>query len=63
VVAHGLRRLGIGNGDVVAICMPNCAKYTVIMLGTLSIGATFSGVNPVYTEGKNPKVPQWGQTK
>ncbi|MEE2058803.1 class I adenylate-forming enzyme family protein [Rhodococcus artemisiae] len=46
-VASGLRARGIGNGDHVAIAMPNNLWFPVVYLGTVLAGATACTVNPV----------------
>ena len=47
-VAAGLSR-GIGKGDVVAICAPNCPEYAVVFHAVLSLGAILTPINPAYT--------------
>jgi long-chain acyl-CoA synthetase len=41
--------LGRGDGDRVAIMLPNVLAYPVAFLGTLRAGLTVVGVNPLYT--------------
>jgi len=46
-VANGLRAHGIGDGDVVAVHMPNCLDYPAVYYGTLLAGAVFTPANPL----------------
>ncbi|WP_110182629.1 long-chain-fatty-acid--CoA ligase [Nocardioides solisilvae] len=48
-VAGGLRDLGVGPGDRVALVMPNCPQNVVAFLATLRLGATAVEHNPLYT--------------
>jgi carnitine-CoA ligase len=43
--ANGLRQLGIGPGDRVAIMLPNCPDYLFVYMGIVSIGAAPVPVN------------------
>ena len=45
--AHGLRAIGVGPGDVVAVHAANCLEYPVVYYGILLAGATFSPTNPL----------------
>jgi long-chain acyl-CoA synthetase len=48
--AHYLRRtLGLVAGDRVAIQMPNCLSYPVVLLGVLKAGCVAVNTNPMYT--------------
>jgi long-chain acyl-CoA synthetase len=40
---------GLGKGTRVAIMMPNCLQYPVVLFGTLRAGYTVVNVNPLYT--------------
>lgn len=44
-VAHSLRALGVGPGDVVAVMSPNSADYVCLYLGAAKIGAVTTGIN------------------
>ncbi|GAB77949.1 Acyl-CoA synthetase (AMP-forming)/AMP-acid ligase II [Austwickia chelonae] len=44
--ASGFARLGIGSGDVVAVHLPNCPEFAVLLLAVSATGAT---VTPVST--------------
>src|SRR4051812_19206700 len=46
-VAAGLAARGIGQGDVVAVHLPNCLQYPAVYYGVLLAGATFSPTNPL----------------
>ncbi|MEO6999787.1 MAG: AMP-binding protein, partial [Terracoccus sp.] len=48
-VAEGLRRLGVGAGDSVALLMPNCPQNVVAFFAVLRLGATVVEHNPLYT--------------
>uniref|UniRef100_A0A7N0URK9 4-coumarate--CoA ligase n=1 Tax=Kalanchoe fedtschenkoi TaxID=63787 RepID=A0A7N0URK9_KALFE len=48
-VAHGLRNLGIGKGDVVLIFAPNSIQFPLCFLGAAAIGAIATTANPLYT--------------
>ena len=47
--AEGLRRLGVGAGDRVAIVLPNCPQHVVAFYATLRLGAIVVEHNPLYT--------------
>ena len=51
-VAEGLRRLGVGPGDCVALVMPNCPQNVVAFYAVLRLGATVVEHNPLYTVGE-----------
>ena len=48
--AEGLRRLGVGPGDRVAVLLPNCPQAIVVFYATLRLGAVVVEHNPLYTE-------------
>ncbi|MDO4927943.1 MAG: long-chain-fatty-acid--CoA ligase [Corynebacterium sp.] len=48
-VAAGLRALGMGKGDHVAIALPNCPQHVAAYLGVLKLGAAVVEHNPMYT--------------
>lgn len=50
--AEGLRRLGVGAGDNVALVMPNCPQNVIAFFATLRLGATVVEHNPLYTTGE-----------
>lgn len=50
--AAGLRRLGVGPGDRVAILLPNCPQHVIAFYAVLRIGAIVVEQNPLYTESE-----------
>lgn len=48
-VAEGLRRLGVGAGDSVALVMPNCPQNVIAFYAVIRLGATVVEHNPLYT--------------
>ncbi len=51
-VAEGLRRLGVGAGDSVALILPNCPQNVIAFFAVLRLGATVVEHNPLYTVGE-----------
>ena len=47
--AEGLRRLGVGPGDRVAIILPNCPQHIVAFYAVLRLGGIVVEHNPLYT--------------
>ena len=47
--AAGLRDLGVGPGDPVAIVLPNCPQHIVAFYAILRVGAVVVEHNPLYT--------------
>lgn len=47
--AEGLRRLGVGKGDRVAIVLPNCPQHVVAFYAVLRLGGIVIEHNPLYT--------------
>ena len=47
--AEGLRQLGVGAGDRVAIVLPNCPQHIVAFHAVLRLGAVVVEHNPLYT--------------
>jgi long-chain acyl-CoA synthetase len=47
--AYLLDVLGLKKGDRVAIMMPNCLQYPVVLFGILRAGLTVVNTNPMYT--------------
>ena len=47
--AEGLRRLGVGVGDRVALVLPNCPQHVVAFYAVLRLGAVVVEHNPLYT--------------
>jgi long-chain acyl-CoA synthetase len=50
VFSAALVDLGIGKGDRVALCMPNCPQFVIAELGTWKTGAIVCPFNPTYSE-------------
>src|SRR5699024_5331374 len=48
-VAEGLRGLGVGAGDRVALVMPNCPQHVVAFEAVVRLGAVVVEHNPLYT--------------
>ncbi|KAJ6839981.1 putative 4-coumarate--CoA ligase 3 [Iris pallida] len=48
-VAAGLRRLGVGQGHVVMLLLPNCPEFAFSFLGASYLGAMSTTANPFYT--------------
>src|SRR6185437_5766217 len=46
--ARGLLSAGIRRGDVVAICLPNCAEWALLWLACARIGAAVVPINTRY---------------
>ncbi len=47
-LAHGLRSLGVGKGDRVALLMTNRPEYVVSFEATSKVGGTVTPINPAY---------------
>jgi long-chain acyl-CoA synthetase len=48
--ACGLAALGIGKGDRVALCLPNCPQAVIAYFGILRAGGIVVACNPTYTQ-------------
>ncbi len=44
-IAHGLRALGLGHGDCVAVVLPNCAEFFQIYLAVTQVGMYLTPIN------------------
>src|SRR6266545_3281493 len=53
--AAGLHRLGLGRGDVAAICAPSCVEFPVALLAAARLGAAVTTMNPAFTPGEMAK--------
>ena len=51
--AEGLRQLGVGAGDRVAIVLPNCPEHIVAFHAVLRLGAVVVEHNPLYTSTRD----------
>lgn len=49
-VAEGLRRIGVGHGDRVALLLPNCPQHVIAFYAILRLGAVVVEHNPLYTD-------------
>jgi long-chain acyl-CoA synthetase len=47
--ARGLRELGVGTGDCVAVVLPNCPEYVAALFACARLRALMLPLNPVYT--------------
>ena len=48
-IAAGLRSLGVGPGDRVALILPNCPQHVAAFYAVLKLGAIVVEHNPLYT--------------
>jgi long-chain acyl-CoA synthetase len=44
-IAHGLRALGLGKGDCVAVVLPNCAEFYQVYLAIAQLGMYLTPIN------------------
>ena len=51
-LARGLLGLGVQPGDVLAVLLPNCPEYVMVMLGASEAGLKVTTLNPAYTPGE-----------
>lgn len=51
-MARSLSKLGIKNGDIVALILPNLPETPIAFLACLEAGAIVTTANPYYTVGK-----------
>lgn len=47
--AEGLRKLGVGPGDRVAVLLPNCPQHLIAFYAIVRLGAVIVEHNPLYT--------------
>lgn len=47
--AYLQNKLGMQKGDRIAIQMPNCLQYPIVLIGALKIGCIVVNTNPLYT--------------
>ncbi len=47
--AAWLRSVGLGKGERIAIMLPNCLQYPVVLFGALRAGLVVVNTNPLYT--------------
>lgn len=51
-LAAALQSRGVGKGDRVALCLPNCPAAVVAYYAIVNIGAVVVNTNPLYTEAE-----------
>nr|ABV60448.1 4-coumarate:coenzyme A ligase 2 [Physcomitrium patens]PNR34252.1 hypothetical protein PHYPA_024069 [Physcomitrium patens] len=51
-VAAGLANIGVKQGDVIALLLPNCAEFVQVFLGAAKRGAVITTANPFYTSAE-----------
>lgn len=49
-LAHGLRSLGVGPGDRIAVILPNCLEFAYAFFAPGALGAAMIPINPVSTQ-------------
>lgn len=42
----------LNHADTIAVCLPNCVEFPVIVLGSFEAGVEVTTVNPIYTAGE-----------
>lgn len=62
-VASGLNKLGIGQGDVVLILLPNTPEFVFVFLGASHLGATTTAANPFFTPAEIAKQAKGSNAK
>jgi acyl-CoA synthetase (AMP-forming)/AMP-acid ligase II len=62
-VAVGLGRRGVGQGDVVALCLPTIPEYIVAYLAGAKLGAVTAGVNTRLSAAEQERVLAVAQPK
>ncbi len=60
-VAVGLAERGVGEGEVVALCLPTCPDHVVAYAACAKLGAITAGVNPRLTERERDAVLERAQ--
>ncbi|OIW17005.1 hypothetical protein TanjilG_26758 [Lupinus angustifolius] len=62
-VASGLNKIGIQQGDVVMILLPNCPQFVFAFLGASFRGAVTTAANPFFTQAEIAKQAKASNTK
>lgn len=62
-VASGLKKLGIGQGDVIMVLLPNCPEFVFSFLGASIRGAIMTAANPFFTAAEIAKQAKASNTK
>ena len=55
-VAAWMRSKGLGEGSVLALCLPSCIEYILSYLAAAKLGAITAGINPRFTESEQLEV-------
>lgn len=61
--AAGLKELGVGKGDHVALLLGNTPHFIISLYATMRIGATAIPINPIYTSDEISFIIQNGDVK
>ncbi|KAK7830447.1 4-coumarate--CoA ligase 2 [Quercus suber] len=62
-VASGLNKLGIGQGDIILILLPNTPEFVFVFLGASHLGATTTAANPFFTPAEIAKQAKGSNAK
>ncbi|KAM4113244.1 hypothetical protein ACJW30_05G205500 [Castanea mollissima] len=62
-VASGLNKLGIGQGDIVLILLPNTPEFVFVFLGASHLGAITTAANPFFTPAEIAKQAKGSNAK
>lgn len=62
-VASGFRKLGIEQGDVIMVLLPNCPEFVFAFLGASFRGAIMTAANPFFTAAEIAKQAKASNTK
>ncbi|XP_073015380.1 4-coumarate--CoA ligase 2-like [Primulina eburnea] len=62
-VASGLSKLGIQQGDVIMLLLPNSTEYVFVFLGSSHIGAITTMANPLFTPAEVVKQAKASKAK
>ncbi|MDV6247047.1 class I adenylate-forming enzyme family protein [Rhodococcus opacus] len=55
-LARSIKAAGVAKGEVVAVYLPNCIDYIVLVLAVARVGAIFSPLNPRFKEYEINKI-------
>lgn len=62
-VASGLKRVGVGRGDVIMLLLPNCPEFVFTFLGASRRGAITTAANPFFTPSEIAKQAEASRAK
>ncbi len=62
-MAAALARLGVGQGDRVALHLPNCPQYVIAFYAALHLGAIVVNINPLYTPSELKHIAELTEPK